>query len=103
VAVTCFKFGEFELERIPMDLLLLLLDKDGRVVTRQEIVEQLWGKDVFLDTEHGINTAIRKIRTVLREDAERPGFIQTVPGRGYRFVAESTIRKTQTALGPTIQ
>jgi DNA-binding winged helix-turn-helix (wHTH) protein/tetratricopeptide (TPR) repeat protein len=110
VAVTCFKFGEFELdharfelrrngravklERIPMDLLILLIEKDGNVVTRREIVEQLWGKDVFVDTEHGINTAIRKIRAVLREDAERPGFIQTVPGRGYRFVAESSTIST---------
>lgn len=100
-----YKFGDFELdssrfelrrhdrpqklERIPMELLILLLEKNGRVVSRQEIVERLWGKDVFLDTEHGINTAIRKIRTALREDAERSRFIQTVSGKGYRFVPEA--------------
>jgi TolB-like protein/DNA-binding winged helix-turn-helix (wHTH) protein len=77
-----------KLERIPTELLVLLLERDGQVVSRQEIVERLWGKDVFVDTEHGINTAIRKIRTVLREDIERPRFIQTVSGKGYRFVAE---------------
>jgi DNA-binding winged helix-turn-helix (wHTH) protein len=58
----------------------------GSGVSRQEIIERLWGKDVFLDTGHGINTAIRKIRTALREDVERPRFIQTVSGKGYRFV-----------------
>jgi TolB-like protein/DNA-binding winged helix-turn-helix (wHTH) protein len=96
------KFGDFELdpsgfelrrldrplklERIPMELLILLLERNGQVVSRQEIIERLWGKDVFIDTEHGINTAVRKIRTALREDVERPRFIQTVSGRGYRFV-----------------
>jgi TolB-like protein/DNA-binding winged helix-turn-helix (wHTH) protein/Tfp pilus assembly protein PilF len=97
-------FGEFELdcaryelrrkgktlrlERIPMELLLLLAEKDGYVVSRQEIVERLWGKDYSVDSEHGINTAIRKIRTALREDGARPRFIQTVQGKGYRFVAD---------------
>ena len=55
-----------KLERIPMELLILLVEKDGSVVTRQEIVDRLWGKDVFVDTEHGINTAIRKIRQALQ-------------------------------------
>lgn len=101
---TLHKFGDFELdrsrfelrrngrvlklERIPMELLLLLLEKEGEIVTRQEIVERLWGKDVFVDTEHGINTAVRKIRAALREDIERPRFIQTVSGKGYRFMGE---------------
>src|SRR5215470_3295872 len=70
-----------------MELLILLLEKEGYLVTREEIVDRLWGKDVFLDTEHGINTAIRKIRNVLRDDPETPRFVQTVTGRGYRFVA----------------
>ena len=50
------------MEKIPMELLILLVGKDGKLVTREEIVEHVWGKDVFVDTEHGINTAIRKIR-----------------------------------------
>lgn len=78
-----------KLERIPMELLLLLLEKDGSVVTRQEIVDRLWGKEVFVDTEHGINTAIRKIRQALKDDPEHPRFVQTVTGKGYRFVAET--------------
>jgi Tol biopolymer transport system component/DNA-binding winged helix-turn-helix (wHTH) protein len=76
-----------KLEKIPMELLILLVNRDGRLVTRQEIVEQLWGKDVFVDTEHGINTAIRKVRQVLRDNPDRPRFVQTVAGKGYRFVA----------------
>jgi len=99
-----YKFAEFELdpsrfelrrngrvlklERIPMELLLLLAEKEGSVVTRQVIVDRLWGKEVFVDTEHGINTAIRKIRQALRDDPERPRFVHTVTGKGYRFVAD---------------
>ena len=100
----CYKFGDFELdsarfelrrnghplklERIPLELLILLAEKGGNVVTRQEISEKLWGKDVFVDTEHVINTAIRKVRSALQEDADQPHFVQTVPGKGYRFVAQ---------------
>jgi TolB-like protein/DNA-binding winged helix-turn-helix (wHTH) protein/Flp pilus assembly protein TadD len=76
-----------KLEKLPMELLILLVQKDGNLVTRQEIVDRLWGSDVFLDTEHGINTAIRKVRNVLRDDPERPRFVQTVTGKGYRFIA----------------
>ncbi|MGP0021261.1 MAG: winged helix-turn-helix domain-containing protein [Candidatus Sulfotelmatobacter sp.] len=82
------KSERIPLERIPMQLLILLLERQGGVVTRQEIVDRLWGKEVFVDTEHGINTAIRKIRQSLRDDPERPRFVQTVTGKGYRFVAE---------------
>jgi len=104
VPVSHYKFGEFELdsarfelrregqalklERIPLELLILLAEKDGDVVSRQEIVERLWGKDVFLDTEHGINTAIRKIRQALRDDPDNPRFLHTVTGKGYRFVGQ---------------
>jgi TolB-like protein/DNA-binding winged helix-turn-helix (wHTH) protein/Tfp pilus assembly protein PilF len=76
-----------KLEKIPMELLILLVTKDGRLVTRQEIIEHVWGKEVFVDTEHGINTAIRKIRNVLRDDPGQPRFVQTVSRKGYRFVA----------------
>lgn len=76
-----------KLEKIPMELLILLATRNGNLVTRQEIVERLWGKDVFVDTEHGINTAVRKVRVALRDDPEKPRFVQTVTGKGYRFVA----------------
>jgi predicted ATPase/DNA-binding winged helix-turn-helix (wHTH) protein len=75
------------LSRIPMELLLLLVERRGDLVTREEIVERIWGKDVFLDTDNSINAAIRKLRQVLDDDPEQPRFIHTVTGRGYRFVA----------------
>jgi TolB-like protein/DNA-binding winged helix-turn-helix (wHTH) protein/Flp pilus assembly protein TadD len=87
-----------KLERIPMELLILLIEKDGSVVTRQEIVDRLWGKEVFVDTEHGINTAIRKIRQALKDDSDRPRFVQTVTGKGYRFVAEKNGTSSSSAV-----
>lgn len=74
-------------ERKPLELLILLASREGKLVTRAEIAERLWASDVFVDTEHGINTAIRKLRQLLRDDAEEPQFIQTVTGMGYRLVA----------------
>ncbi len=74
------------LERKPMELLILLVSREGQLVTRTEIAEHLWDKEVFVDTEHGINTAVRKIRQVLEDDPEEPRFVQTVTGLGYRFI-----------------
>src|ERR1700758_2799354 len=79
-----------KLERIPMELLLLLVEQRGQLVTREQIIEKIWGKDVFLDADTSINSAIRKIRQVLKDDPEQPKFIQTVTGRGYRFIGGVT-------------
>lgn len=76
-----------KLERIPTDILLLLIEKEGELVTRDQIISRVWGEGVFLDTDNSINGAIRKIRQVLKDDPEGPRFIQTVTGRGYRFIA----------------
>jgi TolB-like protein/DNA-binding winged helix-turn-helix (wHTH) protein len=96
-----FKFGDLELdvsayelrrmgrrvklERIPMDLLILLVEREGDLVSRSEIVARLWGKESFVDSESGVNTAVRKVREALRDNPARPLFIQTVSGKGYRF------------------
>lgn len=101
--VAVFEFGDFKLdcdrfelsragtslrlERKPMELLILLAARNGQLVTRTEIAERLWGTEIFVDTEHGINTAIRKIRHALGNDSENPRFVQTVTGKGYRFAA----------------
>ena len=61
--------------------------RGGQLVTREQISNELWSKDVFVDVEQGINTAIRKIRRALADDAGEPQYLQTVVGRGYRFVA----------------
>jgi DNA-binding winged helix-turn-helix (wHTH) protein/Tol biopolymer transport system component len=103
VPVAVFEFGDFKLdcdrfeltragrslrlERKPMELLILLATRNGQLVTRTEIAGRLWGTEVFVDTEHGINTAIRKIRHALGDDSENPRFVQTVTGKGYRFSA----------------
>lgn len=79
-----------KLEKIPMELLILLVERQGDLVSRDEIVEKLWGKDVFLEADHGINTAVSKLRQVLRDDPERPRYIQTVVGKGYRFIASTS-------------
>jgi TolB-like protein/DNA-binding winged helix-turn-helix (wHTH) protein len=75
------------LERQPMDLLILLVGRRGQLVSRSEIVDALWAKDVFVDVENGVNTAMRKLRQALRDAPDTPRFIETVPGKGYRFVA----------------
>src|SRR5688572_21564032 len=75
------------LERQPMDLLILLVGRRGQLVSRSEIVDALWTKDVFVDVENGVNTAIRKLRQALRDAPDTPTFIETVPGKGYRFTA----------------
>jgi adenylate cyclase len=81
------------LERIPFEVLCLLVERRGELVTREEILERVWGKGVFVDSENSINTAIRKIRRALNDDADAPRFIITVPARGYRFVASIVDKK----------
>jgi TolB-like protein/DNA-binding winged helix-turn-helix (wHTH) protein len=76
------------LERIPMEILLLLVERHGDLVTREQIVERLWGPGVHVETDNSINVAIRKLRAALRDDPENPRFIRTVTAKGYRFVGE---------------
>ncbi|MBI1740024.1 MAG: winged helix-turn-helix transcriptional regulator [Acidobacteriales bacterium] len=92
-------FGRFQLSRrgrplklegLPLQLLMFLIEKQGQLVTREQIADALWGKDVFVDVEQGINTAIRKIRMVLEDNSEQPQYLQTVVGRGYRFIARTS-------------
>ena len=70
-----------------MELLLLLVERQGELVSREEIAERLWGRNVFLEVDHSINTAVGKVRQVLRDDPEKPRFVETVVGKGYRFAA----------------
>src|SRR6186997_2832165 len=98
-----FRFAEFELdvaayalrragqrirlEKLPMEVLVLLVRKAGILVNRAEIQAALWGSDVFVEHDSAINTAVRKIRRALEDDAEHPRFLETVVGKGYRFIA----------------
>jgi len=97
------RFGEFELdisayelrrggqpvhlERQPMDLLILLVERHRQLVWRADIAKRLWDPGVFVDIEMGVNTAIRKVRQALRDSRESPAFIETISGKGYRFIA----------------
>ncbi len=78
------------LERKPLELLVLLVTKHGQVVSREEIAQRLWDREVFVDVEHGINTAMRKIRLILGDSSDLPLYVQTISGSGYRFIATVT-------------
>ena len=86
----CRNGRRLKLERKPLELLVLLVTRHGQVVTRDEIAGCLWGREVFVDIEHGINTAIRKIRQILGDSSDLPQFVQTISGSGYRFIAPVT-------------
>jgi DNA-binding winged helix-turn-helix (wHTH) protein/TolB-like protein/Tfp pilus assembly protein PilF len=70
----------------PLQILLMLLEHPGEVVTREELHQKLWSADTFVDFEAGLNTAVKKLRDALEDSAERPRFVETVPRRGYRFI-----------------
>jgi TolB-like protein len=76
-----------KLQEQPFEILRLLLERPGRVVTRDELQRRLWPDGTFVDFEHSLNAAIKRLRAALGDDADRPTFIETVPRRGYRFIA----------------
>jgi len=75
------------LQEQPFQVLAMLLEHPGEVVTREELQQKLWSTDTFVDFEHGVNTAISKIREALGDSAESPRFVETLPRHGYRFIA----------------
>jgi DNA-binding winged helix-turn-helix (wHTH) protein/tetratricopeptide (TPR) repeat protein len=77
-----------KIQDLPLRLLSVLAEKSGQVVTRDELRKRLWPEDTFVDFEDGLNTAVKKLREALGDDAEKPRYIETIPRRGYRFVAE---------------
>ena len=96
------RFGEFEIDlvagelrrgsakvrlsRQPVELLAALLERAGQVVTREELRARLWRDDTFVDFEHGLNAAVNRLREALGDSAQTPRFVETLPGRGYRFL-----------------
>jgi DNA-binding winged helix-turn-helix (wHTH) protein len=99
-----FKFGDFELDsrsgelrkrgrvlrlqQQPARVLATLVAARGEMVTREELRDRIWGRDTFVDFDRAINKAINHLRELLGDDADRPRFIETLPKRGYRFVAD---------------
>ncbi len=80
--------SRIKIQDLPLRLLNVLAENAGQVVTRDELQKRLWPEDTFVDFEDGLNTAVKKLREALGDDAEKPRYIETVPRRGYRFVAE---------------
>src|SRR5215216_8038100 len=70
-----------------IQVLTLLLERSGDVVTREELRQRLWPTGTFVDFEHGLNAVVNRLRDTLGDSADRPRFIETVPRRGYRFIA----------------
>ena len=75
------------LQEKPLQILLALLENPGVLVTREELRRRLWPTDTFLGFDEGLNTAVRKLRQVLNDSADAPRYIETIPKRGYRFIA----------------
>src|SRR5882724_3507899 len=97
------KFGTFEIDlrarelrkggiRVrlqdqPFEILAMMLDRPGEVVTREELRQRLWPAGTFVDFEHSLNAAVKRLRAALGDDADNPRFVETLPRRGYRFIA----------------
>jgi len=79
--------SRLKLQEQPFQVLVLLLEHPGEVVTREELTKKLWRDNTFVDFDRGLNKAINRLREVLRDSAEKPRFIETLPQRGYRFIA----------------
>src|SRR5271165_3867372 len=83
------RFGRrIKIEKKPMELLIFLLGRREQMVSREEIVKKLWRSDLFIDSEKNLNNIVRKLRTDLGDNADRPRFLETVVGKGYRFVGQ---------------
>jgi len=76
----------------PLQVLAILVERSGEVVTREELHSKLWSADTFVDFDHGLNNAVARIREVLDDSAEAPRYVETIPRRGYRFIAPLTDR-----------
>src|ERR1041385_3073706 len=82
--------SKVKLQEQPFQVLTVLLERPGSVVTREELQKRLWAVDTFVDFDHSLNAAIRRLRDALGDSAENPRFVETVARRGYRFMAPVT-------------
>ena len=78
---------KLKVQEQPFQVLAMLLARPGELVTREEIRSRLWPQDTFIDFDHGLNAAVRRLRDALNDNAETPRFVETLPRRGYRFIA----------------
>jgi TolB-like protein/DNA-binding winged helix-turn-helix (wHTH) protein/Tfp pilus assembly protein PilF len=87
-----------KIQELPFQVLMVLLESPGKVVTREELRKRLWAADTFVDFEQGLNKAINKLRDALGDDANNPRFVETLPRRGYRFIGP--VEALQSGTGP---
>jgi len=94
-----YKAGrKIKLQVLPFQALALLLERPGEVITREEFEKRLWPGDTFVDFDHSLNTAIKKLRQALGDDNKKPRFVETLPKRGYRFIG--TVEQAAKASAP---
>src|SRR6202142_836549 len=107
-----YRFGPFELDTgeeslarngtrvkvqdLPFRLLVMLVERPGEIVTREEVRQRLWPENTFVEFDNSLGVAIRKVRDALNDDAEAPRYVETVPRRGYRFIAPVTVLDAET-------
>src|ERR1019366_6320044 len=113
---TRYRFGPFQLntgeeslarngarvkiQDLPYRLLVMLLERPGEIVTREEVRQRLWPENTFVEFDNSLGVAIRKVRDALSDDAEAPRYVETLPRRGYRFVAPVTVSCSEAAAQP---
>ena len=106
--VACYRFGPFELDPgeatlsrsgirvrlqdLPYRLLLMLVERAGEIVTREELRQHLWPENTFVEFDNSLGVAIRKVRESLNDNADAPQYVATLPRRGYRFLAPVTVQ-----------
>ena len=111
-----YRFGPFELntgeeslarngtrvkvQDLPYRLLVMLLERPGEIVTREEVRQRLWPENTFVEFDNSLGVAIRKVRDALNDDAEAPRYVETVPRRGYRFLAPVTVLASDAVAPP---
>ena len=112
----CLRFGSFELylrsrelqngatrirlQEQPFEILLMMLERPGDVVTRDELRDRLWPQGTFVDFEHSLNAAVKRLRSALGDEADNPRFVETLPRRGYRFIGTLTQEPTPQPSAP---
>ena len=94
---------KIKLQDQPFQILALLLEKPGEIVTREELRDRLWPADTFVDFDHSLNSAVKKLRQALNDDPDVPRFIETLPRRGYRFIAPVGSGASLTSPAPAVE
>jgi DNA-binding winged helix-turn-helix (wHTH) protein len=89
---------KLKMQEQPFQILCMLLEHPGEVVTREQLRSRLWLADTFVDFDHGLNAAVKRLRDALGDDPDNPRFVETVPRRGYRFLATVSMPKSERAI-----